>query len=147
VGSIDRTRLFVRRALILRHAGGCHIARMRVGLGEGRVTALQAQYGGLVLFAGILLLIPGFITGAMALCTLLVAPWRTVRSAEQSARRDGVVDLAPEQWHHVADLYLAKSGLGSMSIASSKSERRELFLPAFPSVPTHSILVPPWALC
>ena len=62
--------------LILRHAGGNHIARMRAALGEGSFTALQADSsGGLILLAGILLLIPGFITDVAALL-LLVAPLR-----------------------------------------------------------------------
>ena len=58
-------------ALVLRHATSSHIARVRVAFGEGRLTALQAdQDGGLVLFAGILLLIPGFITDALAVLLL-----------------------------------------------------------------------------
>ncbi len=94
-------------ALILRHAGGSHIARMRVALGEGSFTALQADgSGGLILLAGILLLIPGFITDALGLL-LLTAPLRQALSAAvrrgQPARADGVVDLPPEQWHRVPD--------------------------------------------
>ena len=42
--------------LILRHAGGNHIARMRVVLDQGSFTALQADgSGNRVLLAGILL--------------------------------------------------------------------------------------------
>jgi UPF0716 protein FxsA len=94
-------------ALILRHAGGNHIARVRVALGEGSFTALQADNtGGLVLLAGILLLIPGFITDALGLL-LLVAPLRQGLSAALrrggGERDDGVVDLTPEQWHRVPD--------------------------------------------
>lgn len=89
---------------ILRHATSSHIARVRVALGEGRLTALQAdQDGGLVLFAGILLLIPGFITDAVAVILLSVALWRAVAGGAPSARNDGVVDLTPEQWHQVPD--------------------------------------------
>jgi UPF0716 protein FxsA len=58
-------------ALILRHAGGNHIARVRVALGQGSFTALQADgSGGLILLAGILLLIPGFITDVVGLAVL-----------------------------------------------------------------------------
>jgi UPF0716 protein FxsA len=94
-------------ALILRHAGGNHIARVRVALGEGSFTALQADNtGGMVLLAGILLLIPGFITDALGLL-LLLAPLRQGVSAALrrggAERTDGVVDLAPEQWHRVPD--------------------------------------------
>jgi UPF0716 protein FxsA len=91
-------------AFILRHAGGSHIARVRVALGEGSFTALQAdRHGGLVLFAGILLLIPGFITNAVAVFLLFAALWRTVAGGAQPAPNDGVVDLPPEQWHQVPD--------------------------------------------
>lgn len=93
-------------ALMLRHAGGNHIARMRVVLGDNRFTALQADGAGTpTLIAGFLLLIPGFITDILALL-LLIAPLR--RAAGKALRRaaaprDGVVDLAPEQWHQVPD--------------------------------------------
>jgi UPF0716 protein FxsA len=91
-------------AWILRHATSGHIARVRVALGEGRLTALQAdQDGGLVLFAGILLLIPGFITDAMAVILLAVALWRAVAGGAPPAPSDGIVDLTPEQWHQVPD--------------------------------------------
>jgi UPF0716 protein FxsA len=91
-------------ALILRHAGGSHIARMRVALGEGSFTSLQADRdGGLILFAGFLLLIPGFITDVLAVFLLIAALWRTVGSDARPAQNDGVVDLAPEQWHQVPD--------------------------------------------
>ncbi len=94
--------------LILRHAGGNHIARMRVALNQGNFTALQADgTGGFILLAGILLLIPGFITDVIALF-LLLAPLRRAAGAvfsgtAASARNDGVVDLAPEQWRQVPD--------------------------------------------
>ena len=95
-------------ALILRHAGGNHIARMRVALDAGSFTALEADgTGSLTLLAGILLLIPGFITDALGLL-LLVAPLRrvlgaAVRRGAPAQRGDGVVDLPPEQWHRVPD--------------------------------------------
>jgi len=94
-------------ALILRHAGGSHIARMRVALGEGGFTALQADSSGaLILWAGILLLIPGFITDALAVL-LLAAPLRQGLSAALRRgppdRADGVVDLPADAWHRVPD--------------------------------------------
>jgi UPF0716 protein FxsA len=94
--------------LILRHAGAGHIARMRVALGQGSFTSLQTDGpGGLILIAGILLLIPGFITDIAALC-LLIPPLRHAMRlafgrAVAPARNDGVVDLAPEQWRQVPD--------------------------------------------
>ena len=95
-------------ALVLRHAGGNHIARVRVALSDGGVTALQTDGSGfLVLLAGILLLIPGFITDIAGLL-LLVAPLRQaigawLRGGAPPPRRDGVVDLEPEQWRRVGD--------------------------------------------
>ncbi len=98
--------------LLLRHAGGNHIARVRVALNQGlnqaSFTALQADStGAATLIAGFLLLIPGFITDVLALLLLisplrraLAAPFTGVRPA---ARADGVVDLEPEQWQRVPD--------------------------------------------
>jgi voltage-gated potassium channel Kch len=99
--------------LILRHAGGNHIERVRVALGHGDFTALQVDSSaGLVLLAGILLLIPGFITDFLAVL-LLVPPLRRVAAKAFEARatrhdRDAVIDLAPEQWHKVPDPSLPK---------------------------------------
>jgi UPF0716 protein FxsA len=94
--------------LVLRHAGGNHIARVRVALGEGSFTALQADSsGGLILLAGILLAIPGFITDALGLL-LLVPPLRSALGAafargQPSTGADGVVDLPPDAWRRVPD--------------------------------------------
>jgi len=95
-------------ALILRHAGGNHIARVRVAMDNGGFSALQADGAGVAtLLAGILLLIPGFITDALAL-VLLAAPLRrylgaAVRRGPHRRAPDGVVDLEPEQWRRVPD--------------------------------------------
>jgi UPF0716 protein FxsA len=94
--------------LVLRHAGGNHIARVRVALGDGGATALHADSDGfLILLAGFLLLIPGFITDVLGLA-LLVAPLRRALArvlGQQTAppHRDGIVDLEPEQWRRVGD--------------------------------------------
>lgn len=95
-------------AMVLRHAGGNHIARMRVAIGANNFTSLQADGPGtLTLLAGILLLIPGFITDALGLL-LLLAPLRRAVAALFGLRAapstsDGVVDLGREQWHQVPD--------------------------------------------
>ena len=95
-------------AMVLRHAGGSHIARMRVAVGTNNFTSLQADGPGtLTLLAGILLLIPGFITDALGLL-LLLAPLRRAQAAQfglraPPAQPDGVVDLGREQWHQVPD--------------------------------------------
>jgi UPF0716 protein FxsA len=92
--------------MILRHAGGNHIERVRVALHAGSFTGLQADgTGSLTLLAGILLLIPGFITDAAALL-LLVAPLRRGLAAalrRGQPRDDGVVELEPDQWRRVGD--------------------------------------------
>jgi UPF0716 protein FxsA len=69
---------------------------------------LQADSAGtMTLLAGILLLIPGFITDALGLL-LLLSPLRQALAwlfgiKPAPAQHDGVVDLEPEQWHQVAD--------------------------------------------
>jgi len=92
--------------MVLRHAGGNHIARVRVAMSQGGFTALQADSAGtMTLLAGILLLIPGFITDILGLL-LLLAPLRQALATlfglkPAPVQPDGVVDLEPEQWHQV----------------------------------------------
>ena len=94
--------------LILRHAGGNHIERVRVAVGNGNFAALRTDSAvGSILLAGILLLVPGFITDLLALL-LLVPPLRRLAATGFDAfaaprDRNDVVDLAPEQWHQVPD--------------------------------------------
>lgn len=94
--------------MVLRHAGGNHIARMRVAVQEGSFSSLHADsQGGLILLAGILLFIPGLITDALGLLVLLVPLWQSLNVAlgrrAPPGRTDGVVDLEPEQWRRVDD--------------------------------------------
>ena len=102
----------VAGVMVLRHAGGNHIARVRMAMSEGLnrngFTALQADStGGFILFAGILLVIPGFITDALGLLVLLVLLWRALNGrlgrGVPPQRANGVVDLEPEQWRRVDD--------------------------------------------
>ena len=100
-------------AMLLRHAGGSHISRIRVAMADGNFSALQADStGGVIMLAGVLLLIPGFITDAIGVA-LLVAPLRRALFGLTGLRRqaarapDGVVDLEPEQWRRVPDPELA----------------------------------------
>ncbi|MGE0564786.1 MAG: FxsA family protein [Pseudolabrys sp.] len=96
----------VAGALIIRHAGTAHIARVRVAVGENRLSALQAEgTGALTVIAGILLLVPGFITGVIGLLLLLVSLWRMLISSagRPPAANDNIVDLAPEDWRQVPD--------------------------------------------
>jgi len=89
-------------ALVLRHAGGNHIARMRVAMAEGSISSLAADStGSLVILAGILLLVPGFITDLVGLGVLASTLFRPRRAPPQ--RSDGVVDLEPEQWRRMPE--------------------------------------------
>ena len=94
--------LILRRA---RRQSYCAHARRP---GQGSFTALEADAsGGAILVAGILLLIPGFITDIAALLpahtALALAMRLAFRHVVAPARNDGVVDLPPEQWHQVPD--------------------------------------------
>ena len=90
-------------ALILRLAGSGHVARIRAALDRGSFAALQTDArGGLTLLAGILLLIPGFITDAVALL-LLIGALRRAFVGAPPRQQEGVIDLAPEQWHQVPE--------------------------------------------
>lgn len=92
--------------LVLKYAGGAHVERVRTALGASNFSALRADaQGSLVLFAGILLLIPGFITDALGLVLLLYGLGASLGRARNvsGAGPDAVVDLEPEQWHRVPD--------------------------------------------
>ena len=92
-------------ALLLRIAGA-RMSRIQVVLGPQRLTALEGDTGGtMFLIAGILLLVPGFITDVLGLL-LLIAPLRRALAAVilrnlRPAQSDGVVDLDPQDWRHV----------------------------------------------
>jgi UPF0716 protein FxsA len=95
--------------LVLRHAGGNHIARMKMALAGGNISALQADgTGSLVLLAGFLLVIPGFITDALGGLLLLAPLGAALRRGPPARSPDGVVDLEPEQWHRVPDQSLPR---------------------------------------
>jgi UPF0716 protein FxsA len=97
---------------LLRRAGGAHIARIRTIMGQGNIAAISADgAGGLVLLAGVLLAIPGFITDVFALLIMAAALRRgglDLFSTAAPPPGDGVVDLAPDQWRQVPDPALEK---------------------------------------
>ena len=75
---------------------------MRAAVNQGSFTTLRADgAGGTLLFAGILLLIPRFISDLLALFLLAAQVWRAAGTAlgtRMATARDGdVVDLTPEQ--------------------------------------------------
>jgi UPF0716 protein FxsA len=93
--------------LVLRRSGKPGWARWKAGLATDTISRLEAH--GSVVLAGILLVIPGFITD-LAGVILLVPPlrrWfggliRGVAARSGATRRsDAVIDLAPDQWHEV----------------------------------------------
>ncbi len=99
--------------MLLRHGGGGHVARIRTALNGRSFSALETDGpGGLVLLAGILLIIPGFITDAVALVLLAYPAVRSIAVTlglrQPPVRRspDGVLDLEPEQWRRVPDTRL-----------------------------------------
>jgi UPF0716 protein FxsA len=100
--------------LLLREGGGRHISRIRAAVNGRSFTALEADgRDGLVIISGILLLIPGFITDAIAIVLLIFPALRSaagalgLRQPAPPRSRDGVLDLEPEQWHRVPDPRLA----------------------------------------
>jgi UPF0716 protein FxsA len=94
--------------MVVRHGGGTHVSRVRAAIDEGRVTVLSADgAGSLTLLAGILLLIPGFITDLVGVALLVATAFRGARPQPPA---DGIVDLPPEQWHRVEDPRLDKRG-------------------------------------
>lgn len=100
-------------ALILRLSGGSHVARLRTALGSQRIAALEADGPGtMTLLAGILLLIPGFITDVIG-ALLLIPPLRRglgaliLRAFNGPGRpREGVIDLEPQEWRQVPEQQL-----------------------------------------
>src|SRR5579884_1405765 len=97
--------------MLLRHGGGAHVARIRSAMRGRSFSALQADgAGGLVLLSGVLLLIPGFITDAVAVVLLVFPALRRLAEAfgfrpsvQHRRPEDGVLDLEPEQWRRIPD--------------------------------------------
>ena len=96
--------------LVLRRAGRGRIAQFRVAVSDGEVTGVEANTGGfLTMLAGLLLVLPGFLTDLVG-AALLIRPlrrWcgRTFKDwagSRQDAQR-GVIDLAPTEWQQVPD--------------------------------------------
>jgi UPF0716 protein FxsA len=97
--------------LVLRHAGTGEVTRLRAaaGRGEFRGIAASGPAAGTAL-GGILMVIPGFITGALGLLMIFPATrdWlagTTLRYFTQRPRTPppGTIDLAPEEWRPLPD--------------------------------------------
>ena len=100
-------------AIVLRIAGRAHLRHFRSSLAEGvEITGDAAGRGLFLVLAGVLLLIPGFITDVAGLLILLPATRRGIGSFIGASltgvmRRgpDGnrVVDLDPDEWQRQDD--------------------------------------------
>jgi UPF0716 protein FxsA len=97
--------------LVLRHAGGGAVTRLRTAAGrtEVREVALDGSGTGTAL-GGILMVIPGFITGVLGLLMVLPATrdWlagTALRLFTQRPRTPppGTIDLQPEEWRQLPD--------------------------------------------
>jgi UPF0716 protein FxsA len=99
----------VAGAILLKQAGRKHVAKVRGALTQGTPLAIESADVMLV-FCGILLLIPGFVTDLAGLALLVpaVRHWlaRTGRNLveRRRARRPGaVIDLEPDKWQRVRE--------------------------------------------
>src|SRR5690606_8239792 len=98
-------------ALLLRLAGRAHLRRFRNSLGEQmEFTADAAGRGIFMVFAGILLLVPGFLTDAVGLLLLLPATRRGIgrfinRTIARASAQGGpaTIDLDPDEWRRNSD--------------------------------------------
>src|SRR5215216_3490660 len=96
--------------LVLRQAGSGRIARFRVALAEAEMTGFEANaIGVLTLLAGLLLVLPGFLTDLVGIALLIrpVRQWcgrmfRTWLGRKGQGERS-VVDLAPGEWKQVPE--------------------------------------------
>jgi UPF0716 protein FxsA len=92
--------------MVVRYGGGTHVSRVRTAIDQADITALSADgRGTLSLLAGILLLIPGFITDLIGLALLVGTIFRDPPAQPTT---DGIIDLPREQWHQVEEPRLDK---------------------------------------
>ncbi len=95
--------------LVLRQAGSGRFARFRAAVSDGIVTGSEAAASGfLVVLAGVLLLLPGFVTDTAG-ALLLIPPLRRRalasfrRWSERRSGRRPVLDLSPDEWKRLPD--------------------------------------------
>jgi UPF0716 protein FxsA len=99
--------------LVLRHSGRGGIARFRVAVSDGEITATEMNSAGfLTVLGGLLLVLPGFLTDLVG-AALLIAPvrrwlgsvfrawfesWLQTGAAGRSRKDPSVIDLSPDEW-------------------------------------------------
>jgi UPF0716 protein FxsA len=104
--------------LVLRQAGRGGIARFRVAVADAQITATEMNGAGfLTVLAGLLLVLPGFLTDLVG-AALLIAPvrrwfgrmfrtrfesWLSTGVARRNRKDTSVVDLAPDEWEQVPE--------------------------------------------
>jgi UPF0716 protein FxsA len=97
--------------LVLRRAGRGGIARFRVAMADSGIAGIQAHSSGfLTVLAGLLLFLPGFLTGLIGTALLIgpvrrwlggaVRPW--LRRTEAATDRS-TIDLAPGEWQQLPE--------------------------------------------
>jgi UPF0716 protein FxsA len=102
----------VAGGVVLSHAGRGGIARLGGALGQRGIAGVAAKGNGVALaVAGILLLLPGFVTDLVG-AGLLIGPirrWlaaaigRAVRVPRAESGAPAVIDLAPTEWQSLPD--------------------------------------------
>ncbi|KZK84430.1 phage T7 F exclusion suppressor FxsA [Pseudovibrio sp. W64] len=115
IGAIPTILLTVASAAagtyMLRQQGLSLLMRMRSEMDSGRVPSHEMMHGAMIVFAGLMLLIPGFFTDAIGLL-LFIPPLREVIGNYLARhvkvqnlnvnpgyrRRDGTVDLNEDEW-------------------------------------------------
>jgi UPF0716 protein FxsA len=95
--------------VVLRNLGEGAVTRLRTAAGEAKMTAVGLDGAGIATaLGGILLVIPGFITGilgAMAVFPLtrkwLMLAFRRLLASHESRSGPPVIDLEPDEWHQM----------------------------------------------
>jgi UPF0716 protein FxsA len=109
--------------LVLRHSGRGGIARFRVAVADGEITATEMNSAGfLTVLGGLLLVLPGFLTDLVG-AALLIAPvrrwfgsifrtrfenWLRTGTTGRSRTDPSVIDLSPEEWKQVPERKLPR---------------------------------------
>jgi UPF0716 protein FxsA len=96
--------------LVLRHAGAGQVTRLRTAAGgDFRTIALGGGSAGTAL-GGILLVIPGFVTGLLGFLMIVPATrdWLVQTALRYLLDRPrqpppGIIDLAPDEWRSLPD--------------------------------------------
>jgi len=116
--------------LVLRQAGRGGIRRFRVAVADAEISAAEVNGAGfLTVLAGLLLVVPGFLTDLVGIA-LLIAPvrrwfgrvfrtwlriWLGTGVGRQDRRDPSVIDLEPGEWKQVRERKLPDRSRGPKS--------------------------------